>query len=74
MDKVRSKAGRSDVNGMVGVPRSVAAVRLGVSRQRVHQLVRSGELSEIDVCGTGMISVGSLSALLWTRGMVHHGK
>lgn len=56
-----------------GVPRSIAADRLGVSRQRIHQLVQMGALSEVTICGTALVSVGSLTALLWNREMSNNG-
>jgi len=55
-------------NGPItGVPRAVAASRLGVSRQRVHQLVQNGRLSEVVICGCRLVSFSSLTALLWNR-------
>jgi len=55
-------------NGAItGVPRAVAANRLGVSRQRVHQLVQKGTLSEVTICGCRLVSFSSLTALLWNR-------
>ena len=55
-------------NGPIsGVPRAVAASRLGVSRQRVHQLVQNGTLSEVVICGCKLVSFSSLTALIWNR-------
>ena len=55
-------------NGPItGVPRAVAASRLGVSRQRVHQLVQKGTLSEVTICGCRLVSFSSLTALIWNR-------
>lgn len=42
------------------VPQSIVAKLLGVSRQRVHQIVQDGRLETVDVCGERFILEDSL--------------
>lgn len=50
-----------------GVTRRVAQEVLGVSRQRIHQLVVEGQLAEVRIYGVRMISGNSLRALAAER-------
>lgn len=49
------------------VPRSYAAEVLGVSRQRVHQLITAGALAEVRLGRARLVSGRSLRALVRER-------
>jgi hypothetical protein len=51
-----------DVSNLGWVPTAVARKRLGVTRQRVYQLVRTGVLASCKQEGVTLISVASIDA------------
>ena len=59
----------SEVSGVRWVPTAVARRQLGVSRQRIYQLVQSGVLASCRVDGTLMISARSVAdRIVWLTG------
>jgi excisionase family DNA binding protein len=47
----------------------LAAMRLGVTKQRIHQLLERGELGSIRVGGTVLVNERSLERLYRERGL-----
>ena len=56
------RVGLMDAGSMAWIPVSAARVQLGVSKQRVHQLIRGGRLVARDVMGTILVSQRSIEA------------
>ena len=53
----------TEIHGLL-VPHSMIADALGVSRQRVHQLVDSGRLAEISIEGRHYVPIASFDLFL----------
>jgi hypothetical protein len=60
LQRVRDlQAIQNEIGGIV--PQTLAAVALGISTQRVHQLLHTGQLEPVLVCETPYVSMRSLA-------------
>lgn len=60
---VRQHAGTANLDSLVGVSVTLAARLLGVSRSRVHQLLKGRKLAAVDVYDERRVRIGHLVTL-----------